>query len=559
MRYLLQIVWILLFLHNKTTFNLIKRENNMRQALILTAALATMSLGAQAVNPYLPLWEYIPDGEPYVFEDPDRPGHYRVYIYGSHDIEVTQYCGRDLVVWSASVDSLDNWRYDGVIFKSTTDRDGNLLYADGSADVLYAPDVATRREADGRTAYYLYPNNMAGGRRNMVAKSYRPDGPFEVCNWSDANPTETVGCMNFDPAAFVDDDGRAYGYWGFERSMAAELDTATMATVKPGAQVIEDLIPGCKQDETYRFFEASSMRKVKDKYILIYSRVSREGEWGLPSTNYTLAYAYSTSPLGPFTYGGTIIDGRGKEPDPRGQGMRVTATFHGNTHGSICQIKDQWYVFYHRQAGTDEFSRQAMVAPITVSVEEGPNGKVTISEAEYTSEGFALEGLDPLRTYAAGIACYYTHPEPQKQNYPSVVYPGSHTQALRFAYDGTSDPYATDINRCPMVNNTSGSVVGYKYFNLNKTHDLKRLTLTLTLIPEGLDADIHVYADRPNDREGIHLGTIRLKATDARQATTHRLDASRLTKLSGKHALFLVFKSKTGGKSICTVETIGFE
>ena len=29
-------------------------------------------------NPYLPLWEYIPDGEPRVFGD-------RVYIYGSHD------------------------------------------------------------------------------------------------------------------------------------------------------------------------------------------------------------------------------------------------------------------------------------------------------------------------------------------------------------------------------------------------------------------------------------------------------------------------------------------
>ena len=32
-------------------------------------------------NPYLPLWEHIPDGEPYVFEDPDQPGKYRVYIY----------------------------------------------------------------------------------------------------------------------------------------------------------------------------------------------------------------------------------------------------------------------------------------------------------------------------------------------------------------------------------------------------------------------------------------------------------------------------------------------
>ena len=31
-------------------------------------------------NPYLPLWEHIPDGEPYVFDDPDNPGKQRVYI-----------------------------------------------------------------------------------------------------------------------------------------------------------------------------------------------------------------------------------------------------------------------------------------------------------------------------------------------------------------------------------------------------------------------------------------------------------------------------------------------
>ena len=68
-------------------------------------------------NPYLPLWEHIPDGEPYVFEDPDQPGKQRVYIYGSHDSRITDYCGRELVVWSAAVDSLNNWRYDGEILK----------------------------------------------------------------------------------------------------------------------------------------------------------------------------------------------------------------------------------------------------------------------------------------------------------------------------------------------------------------------------------------------------------------------------------------------------------
>ena len=54
-------------------------------------------------NPYMPLWEHIPDGEPYVFEDPDNPGKQRVYVYGSHDNLKTMYCGRDQVVCSTPV------------------------------------------------------------------------------------------------------------------------------------------------------------------------------------------------------------------------------------------------------------------------------------------------------------------------------------------------------------------------------------------------------------------------------------------------------------------------
>ena len=61
-------------------------------------------------NPYLPLWEHIPDGEPYVFEDPDQPGKKRVYIYGSHDDLITMYCGRDQVVWSAPVEVVGSRR-----------------------------------------------------------------------------------------------------------------------------------------------------------------------------------------------------------------------------------------------------------------------------------------------------------------------------------------------------------------------------------------------------------------------------------------------------------------
>ena len=351
-------------------------------------ALALIALApcesVRAVNPFLPLWEYIPDGEPYLFEDPDNPGKYRVYIYGSHDSRKTEYCGLEQVVWSAPIDNLNDLRYDGVIFESKLNAAGEPLNEGGVGDVLFAPDVAETVAPDGTKTYYLYPNNQAGGRNGMVAKASRPDGPFTVSNWNKENPYVTDGVLRFDPGILVDDDGKVYGYWGFERAYGAELDPMTMATVKPGCNIVEDLIPSRDQDTVFRFFEASSMRKIKDKYVLIYSRWTNDGEFGLPATNYTLAYAYSDNPLGPFTYGGTIIDGRARETDADGK-IIPTATPFGNTHGSIIELNGKWYVFYHRQTGTNEYTRQAMVAPIEVSVEEGRGGKVTISEAEYTS------------------------------------------------------------------------------------------------------------------------------------------------------------------------------
>lgn len=510
-------------------------------------------------NPYLPMWEHIPDGEPYVFEDPDNPGPYRVYIYGSHDSNITEYCGRELVVWSALVDNLNEWRYDGEILRVTYDAEGKLLDESGLSDVLYAPDVAVKTEADGTKMYYLYPNDQEGGRQTLIAKSPRPDGPFEVCNWSTENPAATDGVLRFDPAVFVDDDGRVYGYWGFERSYAAELDPETMCTVKEGTEIVEDMIPGGMEDDTFRFFEASSIRKIEDKYVFIYSRWTRDGEFGLPVTNYTLAYAYGDAPLGPWTYGGTIIDGRGREIDENGKAI-ASATVTGNTHGSICKVGDQWYVFYHRQTGLNEFSRQAMVAPITVEVEKGLGGKVMISEGEYNSEGFSLNGLDPLETHSAGIACWYTGPREAVHNWPDKTFFGSYVAAGYGTDDNYEAPYALRNNHNPVVNNTDGSIVGYKYFNFDRTYGRKRLELVLNLIPEGVDGTITVMADRPwASQGGVALGSIDIKADMPMEPTDFAVAVPELTGMKGKHAIYLKFDSDVPEKSVCVLNSLVFE
>ena len=526
-------------------------------------------------NPYMPLWEHIPDGEPYVFEDPDQPGKYRVYVYGSHDDLISAYCGRDQVVWSASVDSLNNWRYDGTILVVDKNRDGQPFDSVGTADVLYAPDVTLVTGADGKKTYYLFPNDQTGFRNGLIAKSDRPDGPFEVCNWSKDNPNQVDGVLKFDPAVFVDDDGRVYGYRGFERSYAAEFDPETMATVKPGTEIVEDMISGRYQEGRFKFFEASSIRKIKDKYIFIYSRFTEEGEFGLPSSNYTLAYAYSDAPLGPWTYGGTIIDGRAREKDEQGN-VIASATPDGNTHGSICEIGGQWYVFYHRQTGTDEYARQAMVAPIEVKVEEGKGGKVEISEGEYNSQGFALNGLNPFECHSAGIACWYTGPKPATHEWPNNTFFGSYVKA---SYGGTPEmtkeqalaskekyaaPYDLRYNTNRVINNTDGSIVGYKYFNFDAerlaTDD--NLMLVVRLIPEGIEGDIDIMLDRPwVSQGGTKIGEIHLLADMEKKVWDIAAGIRNEIKeksLAGKHALYFVFKSDTKDQSLCTLEDFVF-
>ena len=507
-------------------------------------------------NPYMPLWEHIPDGEPYVFEDPDQPGKYRVYVYGSHDDLITAYCGRDQVVWSAAVDSLNNWRYDGEILVVDKNRDGEPFDSAGTADVLYAPDVTMTTDATGKKTYWLFPNDQTGFRNGLIAKSDRPDGPFEVCNWSKDDPNQVDGVLKFDPAVFVDDDGRVYGYWGFERSYAAEFDPETMATVKPGTEIVEDMISGRYQPGDFSFFEASSIRKIKDKYVFIYSRFTKDGEFGLPTSNYTLAYCYSDNPLGPWTYGGTIIDGRGREKDEQGN-VIASATPDGNTHGSICEINGQWYVFYHRQTGTDEYARQAMVAPIRVKVQEGKGGRVEISEGEYNSNGFALDGLDPFETHSAGIACWYTGPKPATHEWPNNTFYGSYVASGYGDSDKFEAPYDIRNNTNFVVNNTDGSIVGYKYFNFKaeRLANKANLMLCLRLVPEGIDGTIEVMMDRPwTSQGGKKIGEIALKADMPKELRTMAVGISKEAQekdLIGQHAIFFVFKSDTKEKSLC--------
>lgn len=575
--------------------------NPIQGEVLANTAVSPSSSGEEYVyhgagNPYLPLWEHLPDGEPRVFEDPDRPGHYRIYIIGSHDLRYDSYCGPDIRMWSAPVDDLSSWRDEGPIF----------TYAvDGEWDVMYAPDLVEIRRKDGRKEYYLYPHSRGAGREAMIARGDRPDGPFTPVNLTpDGKRTLPGSILGFDPSIYVeyvtdpsDPDYeigfRAYGYWGFQRSMAAQLDQSTMYSVRSGTEVIPYFMPaGLRYGElrqpdvpypciwpgedlgAFNFFEASSIRRIGNKYVTIYSGYSGP-DYGVGSSNSALRYAYSDSPLGPWKSGGVLVDSRA--PELNSDGTRIVTTNAGhNTHGSMEQINGQWYVFYHRPPRGFGFARQAMVAPVKVvsderPVSEGgkvvitgydpfaPEGRRTVADsqgheyrgAEVTSEGFHIYGLPPYAYYSAGIACYLSDVRLQQ------------------------DSWDVWDNGAPVGGMRNGHIVGYKYFGFGgldaPRNGLKAFKGTakgnatrfnLFLKPLTDEAfKVSVWLDGPWDNavwKGTRLGEISVPAGSAQEVTRFSLDVSAAVDgLDGKHAVYLVAEG-AGQAPLCDLIGLGF-
>ena len=313
-------------------------------------------------NPILPLWEYIPDGEPRVFGD-------RVYLYGSHDrVACNDFCDFKLKVWSASVNDLNNWQCHGDSFRTKDgfDRKSDTNWTDRE---LFAPDVICK---DGR--YYLYAYIV--GSKGCVGVSDNPEGPFNLLSrykYTEGNEGDD-GIFN-DAGVLVDDDGRVYIYYGFTESYMNEINAENMYEILDSSlvrSVINDSESVCDEQ---RFYEASSPRKIGDLYYLIYS----------PCKGSRLSYATSKSPRGPFEYRGYIVDNGVDYPS-------------GNNHGSVCKIGEQWYVFYHRTTNNTIMSRRACVEKIEI-LEDG-----TIPTVEMTSLGFE-NALNPYKPVPAEIAC----------------------------------------------------------------------------------------------------------------------------------------------------------
>ena len=549
----------------------------MRKLFLLAFSLAaTLTVNAQ--NPYLPLWEHVPDGEPRVFEDPDQPGKYRAYIIGSHDVNYSAYCGPDIRMWSAPVEDLSQWRDEGPIFS---------WFVNGQWDTMYAPDlVVTTDRKTGKKTYWLYPHSRGNGRIAMVCKGDRPNGPFTPVNLTpDGTRCVQGSLIDFDPSVFIEnitdkkdkdyDKGfRAYVFYGFQHSTACELDQNTMYSKRPGTDLIDPFIPAVSADgrlldragseykalykgqdpKDFNFFEASSIRQVGNKYVMVFSGYSGK-EYGLGNTNSALRYAYGDSPLGPWRSGGVLVDSRGVVLNENGSKLITTNAGH-NTHGSLQEINGQWYVFYHRPPRGFGNARQAMVAPVKITWDKKPvakGGKVVITGydpytkdnvwtakatdgneytgAEVTSEGFQIFGLAPYNYYSAGYAAFMYGPN---------------------SNNWMQDNHDVWNNSMDLAGIQNGGIVGFKYFGFGGlAKDTKgckafegtkagdKTTLGINLTPSGKGAfKVHVMLDDP--WKGKEIAVVDVPANAERKATMYYAAVPAVEGLTGKHAIYLV-------------------
>ena len=390
-------------------------------------------MNKQAFNPYLPSWEYIPDGEPYVFGD-------RVYVYGSHDFfNGYVFCMGDYMGWSAPVSDLSAWRCEGVIFPRT----GDPANADGKM-CLYAPDVT--RGPDGR--YYLYYVYDKVGFVS-VAVCDSPAGRFEFLGYVHDKNGVRLGERpgdepQFDPGVLTEGD-RTYLYTGFcgrgDKSRHGAMCTVLGPDMVTMLEEPVFVAPGCEYAEGtgfegHAFFEASSIRQRGNTYYFVYSS----------TVMHELCYATAQDPRGPFAYGGVIVSNNDLHIDTYKPADKPVS-FGGNNHGSIVEIAGQWYIFYHRQTNGTWYSRQGCAEPIFFD-EEG-----RIRQVEITSCG--LNG-GPLRgegEYPAYIACHLFTEKP-------VLYSGD--PALpRVTQDGRDG----DKEAGYIANIQDGTTIGFKYFD----------------------------------------------------------------------------------------------
>ena len=406
-------------------------------------------------NPIVPPGVYIADPSAHAWKDG------KLYVYGSRDESPKYYCSWRHDVLSTT--DLKNWTLTANAFASKGQGDA-VSYSDA---MLYAPDCQYLNGT-----YYLYYCMASGKNVEGVATSESPTGPF--LNGKDI---ELKGVNQIDPCVFIDDDGQAYYIWG--------QFTAKMAKLKPNMDEIDtsSIRNNVVTEKEHFFHEGGYMIKRNGIYYFIYADMSRSGR---PTC---IGYSTSRSPMGPFTYGGVIIDNDRCDPG------------NWNNHGSVVEFKGKWYVFYHRATHNSFTMRKACIEPITF------NDDGTINEAEMTTQG-ASGPLNPFIKMDAERAC--------------LLHGNVRVQA--FTADNEE-----------LAGIKSEDKAAYKYFDFGDGAD----SFTISVLPGIKPGKIDIATDTP---WGNSIGTIDVPGNgDAKTRTTL---SCKILGVKGVHAIWLRFSGQ---------------
>lgn len=432
------------------------KKSGLLKISLAVVLLPVFSSVIPAQNPIIPPGLYIADPSSHVWKDG------KLYIYGSRDENPAWYCSHDHYVLSTS--DLIHWDVARDAFASSGKND-QVPYSD---DFLYAPDCMYK---DG--TYYLYyclasPENTEG-----VATSKSPAGPF-----TNGKPIDLAGINQIDPCVFMDDDGQAYYIWG--------QFSAKIAKLKPNMTEIDKstIRDGIVTEKEHFFHEGGYMVKRNGIYYFVYAHMGRAG---MPTC---IGYATAKSPMGPFTYGGVIVDNDHCDPG------------NWNNHGSIVEFKGKWYVFYHRATHNSVTMRRACMEPLIFN-EDG-----SINEVEMTTQGVAGP-LNPLQKMDAERACLLT----------------GNVRIVAFA---SGNEELTGIR--------NEDKAGYKYFNFKPGTD----SVTFMVAPGSTAGKIDIGLD---NRWGPSIGTLDIPGNgDGKTWITVK---GKVDPVQGVHAIWLRF-SGTG-------------
>ncbi|CAM5600320.1 family 43 glycosylhydrolase [Streptomyces aurantiogriseus] len=271
------------------------------------------------------------------------------YIYPTTD-GFPGWSGTQFKAYSST--DLVHWKDHGVIL----DLGPDISWADSRA---WAPTMA---EKNGKYYFYYSADTNIG-----VAVSDSPTGPFKDPLGKPLIPRGAYTGQMIDPAVFTDDDGQTYLYWGNGRAYVVPLNDDMVSF---DASKVTDITPPGYNEGTF-------VVKRKGTYYFMWSENDTRDE------NYRVAYATGSSPTGPWTKQGVVLEKR------LGLGIK------GPGHHSVVNVpnSDDWYIAYHRFA---------------IPGGDGTNRETTIDKLEFDSDGLmkkvvpTLTSIDPVTIVHAG-------------------------------------------------------------------------------------------------------------------------------------------------------------